>query len=87
MSGKILEKTIVVRAYLTHEGNPTCRLSLNESCNMLRAVRFGLEQQCCFQYNKEYLDRYFDKSVGEYGEYTYLKPFELCPIWKDENND
>ena len=78
-------KLIQVQAYLTPEGKPTCCQHYKEgSCFMLRTTRFGTEYQCALQAGtREYLDRYFDSTQGEYGEYTYLIPHENCPVWKE----
>jgi hypothetical protein len=51
---------------------------------MLRTTRFGTEYQCALQAGtREYLERYFDSTKGEYGEHTYLIPHENCPVWKE----
>lgn len=78
-------KVIKIEAYLTADNKPTCCQDYKEgSCFMLRTTRFGIEFQCSLQAgSREYLERYFDASKGEYGEHTYLIPHENCPVWKE----
>ena len=75
---------IMIHAYLTADINPTCCQDHREgSCFMLRTTRFGTEYQCALQAgSREYLERFFDETKGEHGEYTYLIPHENCPVWK-----
>lgn len=79
-------RTISIRVYRTPDNEPTCQTKEGH-CGFLRVTRLGTEHQCALQAgSREYLDRKFDRTVGEYGEYTYLIPFEMCPVWRKDND-
>ena len=79
-----ISKQIMIQAYLTADNKPTCCQDHKEGyCFMLRSTRLNTEYQCALQAgSREYLERFFDETKAEHGEYTYLIPHENCPVWK-----
>ena len=76
-------RTINIAVYRTPDDQPTCQ-NKQGHCKFLRITRLGTEHQCALQAgSREYLDRTFDEDIKEY---TYLIPFEMCPVWRKDND-
>lgn len=75
-------KELKVRAFETPSGEPTCSLSIEESCTFLGTTKLGLCAHCLFC--GENLDRGYS-SYGEWGT-GYLIPSERCPLL-EKNQD
>ena len=77
-------KTIKIQTYQTPDGKPTCSVDFlgGQFCQFIMTRRFGTEYVCGAL--SKSLDSYFDPSLGEDGEYTYLKPAKACPVWSEE---
>lgn len=76
-------RTVSIQVYRTPDNKPTCQ-NKEGRCGFLQSTRLGTDHQCALQVRSwEYLDRLFDEDIGEY---TYLIPFEMCPVWRKDND-
>jgi len=70
-----MKKKIEVEAYIDGDGNPTCSLSIHDTCIFYNTEYFGIKEKCVIY--GEYLHR--KNNTG------YLQPTSNCPIWGKKN--